>query len=185
MSCCCCLTESRSLEKIVTSRTLRTAMAQLKNFSFYSLFTFFSLSQTLIYRLAGIFWRSIYNCVLRPIYGCVLRFIYGCVLRTCINRFAFWEWQLLLLLLVHIFDHFICFFRFRVPITSYFWTSSISSFVRKPFDLSRSGPIIKLMFFTKLGHSRPLFLYFHFFNTVDNKQMFNKSCRNWIWTCVL
>ena len=163
MSCCCCLTESRSLEKIVTSRTLRTAMAQLKNFSFYSLFTFFSLSQTLIYRLAGIFWRSIYNCVLRSIYGCVLRFIYGCVLRTCINRFAFWEWQLLLLLLVHIFDHFICFFRFRVPITSYFWTSSISSFVRKPFDLSRSGPIIKLMFFYKTGPFPASFSLFSFF----------------------
>ena len=29
-------------------------------------------------------------------------------------------------------------------------------------------------FFKKVGHSRPLFLYFRLFNTVDNKQMFNK-----------
>ena len=26
----------------------------------------------------------------------------------------------------------------------------------------------------KVGHSRPLFIYFCLFNTVDNKQMFNK-----------
>ena len=26
----------------------------------------------------------------------------------------------------------------------------------------------------KVGHSRPLFIYFRLFNTVDNKQMFNK-----------
>ena len=26
-----------------------------------------------------------------------------------------------------------------------------------------------------MGHSRPLFLYFRLFNTVDSKQMFNKS----------
>ena len=29
-------------------------------------------------------------------------------------------------------------------------------------------------FFLKVGHSRPLFIYFRLFNTVDNKQMFNK-----------
>ena len=28
--------------------------------------------------------------------------------------------------------------------------------------------------FFKVGHSRPLFIYFRLFNTVDNKQMFNK-----------
>ena len=26
----------------------------------------------------------------------------------------------------------------------------------------------------KVGHSQPLFIYFRLFNTVDNKQMFNK-----------
>ena len=31
---------------------------------------------------------------------------------------------------------------------------------------------VDYVFLKKLGHSRPLFLYFHFFNTVDNKQMF-------------
>ena len=30
--------------------------------------------------------------------------------------------------------------------------------------------------FLKMGHSRPLFLYFSLFNTVDSKQMFNKFC---------
>ena len=29
-------------------------------------------------------------------------------------------------------------------------------------------------FFFKVGHSRPLFIYFRLFNTVDNKQMLNK-----------
>ena len=29
----------------------------------------------------------------------------------------------------------------------------------------------------KVGHSRPLFIYFRLFNTVDNKQMLNKFCR--------
>ena len=29
-------------------------------------------------------------------------------------------------------------------------------------------------FLNKVGHSRPLFIYFRLFNTVDNKQMFNK-----------
>ena len=29
-------------------------------------------------------------------------------------------------------------------------------------------------FLKKMGHSRPLFIYFRLFNTVDNKQMFNK-----------
>ena len=36
----------------------------------------------------------------------------------------------------------------------------------------------RLFFFLKVGHSRPLFIYFCLFNTVDikqvNKQMFNK-----------
>ena len=31
------------------------------------------------------------------------------------------------------------------------------------------------LFFKKMGHSRPLFLYFRLFNTVDSKQMFDKS----------
>ena len=31
-----------------------------------------------------------------------------------------------------------------------------------------------IFFFFKVGHSRPLFIYFRLFNTVDNKQMFNK-----------
>ena len=30
------------------------------------------------------------------------------------------------------------------------------------------------VFFKKVGHSRPLFIYFRLFNTVDNKQMLNK-----------
>ena len=30
------------------------------------------------------------------------------------------------------------------------------------------------LFFKKVGHSRPLFIYFRLFNTVDNKQMLNK-----------
>ena len=30
------------------------------------------------------------------------------------------------------------------------------------------------IFLIKVGHSRPLFIYFSLFNTVDNKQMFNK-----------
>ena len=29
--------------------------------------------------------------------------------------------------------------------------------------------------FLKMGHSRPLFLYFRLFNTVNSKQMFDKS----------
>ena len=33
---------------------------------------------------------------------------------------------------------------------------------------------IKLFSFLKVGHSRPLFIYFRLFNTADNKQMFNK-----------
>ena len=33
------------------------------------------------------------------------------------------------------------------------------------------------VFFKKVDHSRPLFIYFRLFNTVDNKQMFNKFCR--------
>ena len=37
--------------------------------------------------------------------------------------------------------------------------------------------------FLKTGHSWPLFLYFHFFNTVDSKQIFfTKVCRDWIRT---
>ena len=31
-----------------------------------------------------------------------------------------------------------------------------------------------ICYFFKVGHSRPLFIYFCLFNTVDNKQMFNK-----------
>ena len=31
-------------------------------------------------------------------------------------------------------------------------------------------------FFLKVGHSRPLFIYFRLFITVDNKQMLNKFC---------
>ena len=40
-----------------------------------------------------------------------------------------------------------------------------------------------------MGHSRPLFLYFHLFNTVDSKQMFNLNfADDWIrnaalWCC--
>ena len=34
--------------------------------------------------------------------------------------------------------------------------------------------IILIPFNKKVGHSRPLFIYFRLFNTVDNKQMFNK-----------
>ena len=30
------------------------------------------------------------------------------------------------------------------------------------------------LFLKKVGHSQPLFTYFRLFNTVDNKQMFNK-----------
>ena len=41
------------------------------------------------------------------------------------------------------------------------------------------GPTIHLVpiifiIFLKVGHSRPLFIYFCLFNTADNKQMFNK-----------
>ena len=40
-----------------------------------------------------------------------------------------------------------------------------------------SRPANNLMPFLKVGHSRPLFIYFRLFNTVDNKQMLNKFCR--------
>ena len=37
--------------------------------------------------------------------------------------------------------------------------------------------------FFKMGHSRPLFLYFHLFNTVDSKQIFNMNfADDWIRT---
>ena len=40
------------------------------------------------------------------------------------------------------------------------------------------GPIqetkLTMHWFLKVGHSRPLFIYFGLFITVDNKQMFNK-----------
>ena len=34
--------------------------------------------------------------------------------------------------------------------------------------------LMYVSFFQKVDHSRPLFIYFRLFNTVDNKQMFNK-----------
>ena len=34
--------------------------------------------------------------------------------------------------------------------------------------------LAKTILFLKVGHSRPLFIYFRLFNTVDNKQMLNK-----------
>ena len=37
-----------------------------------------------------------------------------------------------------------------------------------------SMEVFSRSFFLKVGHSRPLFIYFCLFNTVDNKQMFNK-----------
>ena len=54
-------------------------------------------------------------------------------------------------------------------------------FMRKvKYDPRVSNSVINLLrsifkkFFFKVGHSRPLFIYFPLFNTVDNKQMFNK-----------
>ena len=37
-----------------------------------------------------------------------------------------------------------------------------------------SMEVFSRSFFLKVGHSRPLFIYFCLFNTVDNKQMLNK-----------
>ena len=40
-----------------------------------------------------------------------------------------------------------------------------------------------IQFFSKVGHSWPLFLYFRLFDTVDSKQMFNiKFPDDWIRT---
>ena len=41
----------------------------------------------------------------------------------------------------------------------------------------------RLKYDLKMGHSRPLFLYFRLFNTVDSKPLFNiKVANDWIWT---
>ena len=39
--------------------------------------------------------------------------------------------------------------------------------------------------FFKMGHSRPLFLYFHLFNTVDSKCSINIFADDWIRTADL
>ena len=59
------------------------------------------------------------------------------------------------------------------------WDGFLLSFDFK-HRLNHSHPVMAFtvvtnaFFFKKLGHSRPLFIYFHLFNTVDNKQMLNK-----------
>ena len=40
--------------------------------------------------------------------------------------------------------------------------------------------LIPYSFFIKMGHSRPLFLYFRLFNTVDSKQMFHIKVCQWL-----
>ena len=51
--------------------------------------------------------------------------------------------------------------------------------------------VVKLLNLIKMGHSRPLFLYVHLFNTVDSKQMFTINfADDWtrtvdLWYCKL
>ena len=55
----------------------------------------------------------------------------------------------------------------------------VSPNIQCSYDLGNSFSNLKLIqtlliYFKSVGHSRPLFIYFRLFNTVDNKQMFNK-----------
>ena len=53
-----------------------------------------------------------------------------------------------------------------------FWIKTVVTNFWATFKIT--GLLCILFFKKKMGHSRPLFIYFRLFNTVDNKQMFNK-----------